>query len=274
MTILDAQKTGLNKLKNSHIEVEILLSNAISKDRAFLFTHPEKRLTKNQIKKFNSSVKRRIKSEPIAYIINKKEFYGRPFFIDKRVHIPRPETEDMIDEIKKQIPKNFSGTIVDIGTGSGCIGITLALELGKAKIIATDISKKAIEVAKKNAKSLGAKNIKFALGNLFDPIKKLKNKIDIIASNPPYGWEDGWTRDKEIFFQPKISYLAKEKGMEAIKKIIEKSSEYLSRDGLAFIEFDPRQTKTMLKSIPKELTAQIIKDSQKRERIIILKRRK
>lgn len=261
-SIRNLLKYGTDKLKrieSSQLDTEVLLSFVLQKPREYILAHPEDEVADKQAQQFYELVARRAKSEPIAYLAKRKEFYGRPFFVDERAHIPRPSTEDLIDiiirllggcaeEAQKTIPHDFSGSMADIGTGSGCIAVTLALEFPKAKIIATDISQDALDVAKKNAHDLDADKIEFLCGDLLAP---LPGPVDVIVSNPPYGWparrspatrDEVWTDDAEVFHQPKISYESGTDGLDIIKRLLNGLPKYLKNNGQAFIEFDPRQT--------------------------------
>lgn len=262
-TIRNLLEYGTDKLKTfetSHLDCEVLLSYVLQKPREYLLTHLDDIIKEEQDKQFHDLIARRAKYEPIAYLTKRKEFYGRNFYIDERVHIPRPSTEDMIDiiirllggcaeEAQKTIPRDFSGSVADIGTGSGCIAVTLALEFPNAKIITTDISQDALSVARQNARALGADKIEFLRGDLLAP---LPAPVDIIVSNPPYGWPKvvrsfsegrtkAWTNDEEVFFQPKISYESGTDGLDVIKRLLDQLPHYLKDNGQAFIEFDPRQ---------------------------------
>ncbi len=155
-------------METPNLDAAVLLSFATSQPKIFLYAHSEQPLTAKQWTLFQKLIKRRAKYEPVAYLTGEKEFYGRTFLVDKRALIPRPETELIID-----LAKTISaGTIIDVGTGSGAIAITLAKELHK-QIIATDISTAALNVAKQNAKRHHAQ-IKFIRGNLLEPILKIK----------------------------------------------------------------------------------------------------
>jgi len=168
-------------IPSAYLDAEILLSHSLKKPKEFLYTYPEYILPQSAKKRFITFLKRRLMREPIAYIINKKEFYGRNFYVDKRVLIPRPETEKIIQNAKTKIQNSKCKIlIIDIGTGSGCIIITLAKELLRSVetrfiafpgFVATDISKDALKVAKKNARAHGVeKYITFLQGNLLEPI--------------------------------------------------------------------------------------------------------
>ncbi len=191
-------------------DAEVLLSRILNHDRSWLLAHGDEELRAESWSAFTQWVDRRRKHEPVAYIIGEQEFYGRPFTVDKRVLIPRPATEgvvrsalsmlsgggdsrEVVDEgivvTAKRIEKSEKRkvtTVVDIGTGSGCIAITLAQERPDLRIIATDISQDALEVAKINARRHGVMDrITFKQGSGLDPVQDLKEPF-LLVSNPPY----------------------------------------------------------------------------------------
>jgi len=169
---------------NTHISIldkEILLGYILKKNRTYIIVNKDEIVTEETNKYFTKLLKRREQNEPIAYIIGTKEFYGREFIVNRNVLIPRPETEELIDIVKQQITDKTLH-IADIGTGSGCIAITL-FEEGYENITAIDISEKTISTALQNQKKYNS-NIKFLKGNLLDPIKG--KIIDVIVSNLPY----------------------------------------------------------------------------------------
>jgi release factor glutamine methyltransferase len=258
----------LVNLQTPQLDSEVLLSHVLNTTREHILTHPKKKIFDDKIKAFKKLIKRRKKHEPIAYLTHNKEFYRRNFYVDERVHVPRAATEDMINHIKDRTPANFSGTIVDIGTGSGCIAITLAYEFPKAKIIATDISQNALDVARRNAeKHKLTDRIIFLLG---DNLKPVKQPVDILISNPPYGWDTNWTDDKEVAFQPQESYLADNSGLNTIQKLLNNISHVLNTQGQAYIEFDPRQTEALTSLIPIGFDYKILKDLAGHDRVLHL----
>lgn len=203
MNIYSALAFGRKKIKMKKIlqktaalDSEILLSHALKQSKEFLYTYPEVKISSFHFKKYLDGIKRRLLCEPISYITGKKEFYNRDFYVNHDVFIPRPETETLIDEVMRHINENPLPKIIfaEIGTGSGCISITLQKELyscgymNKAysvqtRAYATDSSPKALRVAKRNTKLHGA-HIHFLRGNLFQPLKG--KTIDILIANLPY----------------------------------------------------------------------------------------
>lgn len=159
----------------------VLLEDTLGKDRAWVLAHPEHKLNSDQLKSVNALIDRRIKREPLAYIRGKAWFYGRFFEVNMNVLIPRPESEDFIDLLKEIKPK----TVVEIGTGSGCLAVTAALELPGAKIIATDIDDAAIKIAQTNAVNHKVV-VKLLQGSLLEPIRDMKFAGYVMIANLPY----------------------------------------------------------------------------------------
>ena len=198
-------------------EAIILATHTLNVSETYLFLHEDDIFEKHE--KFITFVKRRGEGEPIEYITNKVSFYSREFFIDKGALIPRPETELLIDEVIKNV-KEFQAEelcIAEIGTGSGIISIVLALLLPKAKVIATDISKAALKIAKSNIKKYALEDrIKLYHTSYLDGVHK---DIDIIVSNPPYVSND-FKIDKPLEYEPKEAIFGGKKGDEILFDII------------------------------------------------------
>ena len=229
-----------------NLDLEIILVKVLSvEDRSFLTLHQDDSLNEMQVKLANNHAKERfIDEKPLAYIFSEKEFYGRKFFVDPRVLIPRPETEEIIDAVKNVADKNAK--ILDVGTGSGVIAITLKLEIPEAEVMASDISDDALDVAKRNAKELGAE-IDFVKSDLLNDIEDLP---DIIVANLPYvdkNWD--WTSES-LRFEPKEALFAEDGGLLEIKRLIAEICEQLSnlsKEMYLFLELDPSQ-KSVLKN--------------------------
>ncbi len=271
MTIRKALKTAADKLKKRRIpfaslDAEVLLSHVLKKPRSYLYIWPERKFTRKQETRYKKLIKQRLKHEPVAYLINNKEFYGLNFYVNKNVLIPRPETECLIDKILK-IKKPYA--IADIGTGSGCIAITLKKYLPKAKIYASDVSKKALVVAKKNAKKHKTK-ILFKEGDLLEPWKKFK--LDVIVANLPY-LKPKLMKHPNLKFEPTIALDAGKKGLDLYERFFNQMNKYHPKTK-AIIEIESGQVKAIQKIIKKNLPkakVSIIKDLAGRDRVAIIK---
>ena len=244
-------KFGSNKLKSvkirSHkLDTEILLSKTLGKKREDVLINLNQKINKQKILEFKAYINRRFLSEPIAYILKEKEFWSKVFNVNKSTLIPRPETELMVEQLVK-IYKEKSIFILDIGTGSGCILISLLSELTKSFGIGIDISKKALLVAEQNAKKHNLeRNIKFYKRS-FEQIENYK--FDLIVSNPPYiqSKELKNLNDDIKKYEPKIALDGGNDGLDVIKKVIYKAKYILKLNGLLAIEIGNEQFKKVSK---------------------------
>ena len=165
-------------------EVQILLCRALGVEQAWLLAHPESTLEGGLQERYGAMLARRLAQEPIAYILGEREFYGLLFEVTPDVLIPRPETELMVELALARVPKAAPWRILDLGTGSGCIAITLASLLPHVRVVATDLSGAALAVAGRNARRHRATNIDLRKGSWFEPVGT--QRFDLIVSNPPY----------------------------------------------------------------------------------------
>ncbi|MFA5990741.1 MAG: peptide chain release factor N(5)-glutamine methyltransferase [Candidatus Doudnabacteria bacterium] len=251
--------------KGSAVEIDLLLSHILGKSREFLFMNPEYKLTSIQGHKLTSMIRRRQKGEPMAYILGYKDFYGLRFKVNKNVLIPRPETEELIERLKDLKFKDYKQPIrvLDVGTGSGCIAVTLAKEFSifnfQFSISASDISAKALSVAKQNAKAHKVK-VKFLKSDL---LKNIKFVPDIIIANLPYGWSQ-WKNNTSaasvgLKFEPVRALFTKEKGLYEIHRLLKQIALLPSLPKCIYLEFDPRQKTELSKLIKKYLPSGDIK---------------
>ena len=240
MQILELLKIGSNKLKDNKIpshelDAELILSKILKKKRENLLVNLGEEAKKCDIKSFNNLISRRSKSEPMAYIFENKEFWSKNFLVNRHTLIPRPETE-LLSEGVISLFKNKKIFILDIGTGSGCILLSILSEMKKSKGVGVDISKEAIEVAKKNSKKFQlTKRAKFYIKS----IDKICNiKFDLIVSNPPYIKSSDIKNlsDDIKKFEPKLALDGGNDGLDVIKKVIYKSSSILKRKGMLALE--------------------------------------
>ena len=218
------------------IEAEILLAKA-SKINRIDFYKQVFHIDRKQEKIFNQSIELRATGMPMAYILGKKDFWSLTLHIDKNVLIPRPESEHLVERALKALPeKSFNYKILELGTGSGAIAISLAKERPNSSIIATDISKKALSLAQHNALENNIYNIDFVASDWYQELKKIK--FNSIVVNPPYiDQNNKSTYDESILkYEPEIALFASNKGRESIYSIIKESPYFLEPDGLLIME--------------------------------------
>lgn len=251
MKVLEVIKTGSELLKekniSSHVlDTELLLSKSLNKSREELLINLDQNINKRELTNFNKYLIRRSNKEPIAYLLGEKEFWSKKFFVNKDTLIPRPETELLVEKLVT-IYKEKKITILDIGTGTGCIIASLLSELKNSSGTAVDISREAILVAKKNAcKFKLSDRIKF----LHKPFEELYGKkFDLIVSNPPYikRMEIKNLSDDIKKFEPRMALDGGNDGLDLIKKVIYKSREILKINGTLALEIGDEQIKKVSK---------------------------
>jgi release factor glutamine methyltransferase len=279
MQIIDALQNADVKIAKggsdtSRLDAEVLLSHLLGVERIELYISRKSSLSKIQVLKYNKLTSRRAKGEPVAYITGLKEFWSRPVKVTRDVLIPRPETELLIEEVLSLHPdKSASIDILDLCTGSGCIPMALSAELPLAKITATDLSKKALKIARSN----NPDSVKFFPGDLFDALPN-NLKFDIITANPPY-IPDGEAHllQKDIIdYEPRLALLGGERGLDLIARILKKAPEHLADGGRLLLEVGEGQMKDIVCCACDAGFTQtkITKDLSGRERVITLGGRK
>lgn len=224
-----------NSIKTYVLDSELILSDILKLQKEKLIINSDHTVSEKVINNFNKLILRRTKKEPIAYILNKREFWSKDFFVNQNTLIPRPETELLCEQLIK-IFKGKSINFLDIGTGTGCILLTILSEISEAKGIGLDISKKAIDVAKRNSKNLKlTSRAKFFTRSL-EEINGYK--FDLVVSNPPYIKSIDLKNLQEDVrkFEPKIALDGGKEGLDVIKKVIYKSKTILKKLGLLALE--------------------------------------
>ncbi len=214
---------------NPRLDCEVLLSNVLKQEREKILINLKKKISKENLNDFIKLVNRRKKKEPIAYIVGHKNFWKSKFKVNHNVLIPRPDSEHLVEETLKLIPKYRSLNILDIGTGSGCIILSVLNERRKCYGVALDISKKALNIAKYNAKIQQIKNrIKFVQSDID---KFYSGKYDIILSNPPYikSFDIKYLEKDISFYEPKIALRGGFDGYSVINTIIRRSKKLLKK---------------------------------------------
>lgn len=234
---------------NPFLDVQIILSYLLKKDKIYLHLNKDEILEDEIIEKFFDLVKKRNSGYPLQYIINEQEFMGINFYVQKGVLIPRPDTEILVEKIinivNNNLLKNKEINIIDIGTGSGAIAVSLAHYLKEANIIAIDISDIALETANINAKRHSISNITIKKGDLFGDLNIADGKFDIIVSNPPYIETDEIKKlQKEVsIFEPKEALDGGEDGLHFYRKIMDKFIEHSTKKSILSVEIGYNQGK-------------------------------
>ena len=249
-------------------EADLLLSTILHVDLSWIHAYPDWDVPDDMVKKVFSCIEERKHSRPLPYIFKEKYFYGRPFYVDENVLIPRPETEISVQEIKK-LTKTKDVKILEIGVGSGAVCITLSLELPFATIHGVDISTEALNIAKKNAKALSSP-VSLWKSNLFEDVNE---KYDIIYSNPPY-IDQKKMKDLPVSvlkYEPTIALDGGEDGLMFYKRIINECVNYLTECGYLVFEigYDQRLGVTSILKESGFHHVKTIKDYQGNDRVVI-----
>jgi release factor glutamine methyltransferase len=243
MTIREAWHFGRSELANSatpDTDARLLLEHVLGATHAFLVAHDEQPLTPTQEARYRRLIQRAIAGEPIPYLTGTIEFYGLEFYVNSSVLIPRPETELLVETAIRWARPRGTLDIVDVGTGSGCIAVSLAAQLPQASIQAVDISAEALAVAQQNAARHAPERIIFRQGHLLNPIV---GQVDLIAANLPYVAADEWTAvDRSVQrYEPRLALDGGTDGLDLIRELLSQAAEKLRPAGLLLLEIGWRQ---------------------------------
>ena len=248
-----------NDIYSFELDAEVILSDILGTEREYLVVNNKTEISEKFIKKYNNAINRRMKGEPVAYITGKKEFWSKNFIVNNFTLVPRPETELLIYKLINFF-KNRKINILDIGTGSGCILLSLLKELKLSTGLGIDISAKAIKIAKKNSKNLDLLNrSKF---RVIDFNNYTYGKYDLIVSNPPYiPSKDIKNLSKEITnYEPLSALDGGIDGLDLIKKVIYKSNHLLKKEGLLALEIGHNQYRKVFNILRKNGYREISKE--------------
>lgn len=282
MTVLEALNWGTHYLRdhqiqNPRLQAELLLACSMNLKREGLYLCFHQPMGKEEEEKFKGLILRRASREPLQYLLGYQEFWSIPFKVDSRVLIPRPETEHLVEEgisILSKNPSERSPVVLELGTGCGAIAISLARELKNLTMIATDLSKEAIEVAKENARDSGVMDrILFLVGDLFEPFSPFKRPFDLILSNPPYIKNSEIDRlAREIKdYEPLMALKGGEDGLHFYRRIISEAPHYLKEGGWLLLEMGEGQgerVSELFESTGKFKSPTLLKDLAGIERVI------
>ena len=229
-------------IREARLEARFIIQHTLKVQHQFLIRNSNELIKPEKFKKIMEYVKERLSYKPLAYILKEWKFYDMKFFVNSNVLIPRQDTELMIDLILNNYQKQESLSILDLGTGSGAIGIVLASKFKKAKVLLTDMSSEALNITKKNIFFHKLKNISTLKSDWFEKISN--KKFDLIISNPPYiNKRDTHLKNKVLLFEPKNALISKQKGYADITKIIKLSPKFLRANGALYIEHGYNQSR-------------------------------
>jgi release factor glutamine methyltransferase len=226
-------------LSSPRLDAEVLLALAIAADRVKLIVDRDRPLVAEELAKFRELVRRRRTNEPVAYLTGMREFYGRPFRVDARVLVPRPDTETLVDVALTRTGHVSMGMrALDLCTGSGCVAVTLARERPTGSVHATDTSPGALAVARENALRLGAYRVSFALADLFDGIDSAARRFDVIVANPPYvATAELAELARDIRdYEPRAALDGGATGLDFLRRIVVGAPRFLAANGVLAVE--------------------------------------
>lgn len=255
------------------LDAELLLAHVLEATRLVLFSDGDRTVSEKIEVLFQSLIKRRVAHEPIAYLLGYKEFWGATFQVSPAVLIPRPETELLVEEALRVLEPLENPRILDCGTGSGCIAISIARERkrnGKqSSIVALDSSDSALAVAKANARVLGASEITFVKSDWFDALEKTAT-FDLIVSNPPYVSKDSKEQSPELQFEPSAALYADRKGLSAILQLLAGAPVHLAKSGTILMEIGAGQHDELLRmpELSQYRSVEFLRDLANHHRVI------
>lgn len=263
-------------------EARWLIEHALGLTGSSQLVERARALTENEMAKVDVLVGRRTAREPLQYILGTQEFCGLEFEVNPSVLIPRPETELLVQEVIRRLPRGFSPTVIDVGTGSGCLAVTLARAAPNAKIFATDLSTDALQTAKRNARRHGVDTvIRWLEGDLLAPLAGVcgDGTVTVIVANPPYIRDSEWSElQPEVGgYEPRMALVAGPTGTELHERLLDEAVNYLAPGGVLAMELGQGQSakiRAMVETMSAYAGAEILPDDAGIDRIVIVERAK
>jgi release factor glutamine methyltransferase len=253
LEVLQATAAYLKKhqIENARLNAEHLLAHVLGRKRIELYLEFERQLTEKELAPLRDLVKRRSEGEPLQHLLGTVEFCGHVFLCDKRAMVPRPETEELVEFLKSEIRSALGGPkseIVDVGTGSGVIALSLAAEFPEAKVLAVDISEDALALAKENAARLKlGDRVQFLKSHLLESVDRA---FDLIVANLPYiSAQERHSLSREVLRDPEIALFAGERGDELVLELIDQARSHLRPGGMLALEIGPGQSVALLSAL-------------------------
>ena len=243
-----AQRLSESGSETARLDSQVLLAHGLERNRSWLFAYHDHELSQQECLRYADLITRRRRREPVAYLVGRKEFYGMEFAVDRRVLIPRPETELLVDLVLAQISDRPQTQVVaDVGTGSGAIAITVAVHAPEAKVYGVDISRDALDVAEENKRRLIPDGGPLFLeGDLLNP---LPEPADVIVANLPYIADEEYSglQSDVRDYEPRLALQAGAEGLDLIKRLLEQLGDKLRANGAVLLEISPRQGEVVQK---------------------------
>jgi release factor glutamine methyltransferase len=226
-------------IESPRLDAELLLAHVLGTTRMQLIVDSKRPLADDELSRFRELVKRRRAREPMAYILGQREFYGRSFRVDRRVLVPRPDTEALVEvSLARTRAVSMSMRALDLCTGSGCVAVTIARERSTSTVYATDLSADALAVARDNAQRLGAYNVVFRQGDLFDAANGAGHRFDLVTANPPYipSGEIASLMADVRDFEPRVALEGGQDGLALLRRIVDGAPARLKTRGVLAVE--------------------------------------
>ncbi len=241
MNLLEIMRQDSSRLKHvlglnadeARIEVQCLLQAVLGVNRAYLMTYPERELDADESCRYSGFIERRLKGEPVAYLLGEREFFGHAFRVTPATLIPRQDTELLVELALQCVDRQDVHRVLDMGTGSGAIAISVALASPYLEVVALDASRAALEVAERNARELGVRNLRFLHSDWFLALED--ERFDLIVSNPPY-IEEGDHHLRELRFEPDSALVSGMDGLDDIRRIVAGTKNHLNPKGWLMLE--------------------------------------
>lgn len=268
------QRLAEANIATARLDAQVILAHVLGVDRSWLFAHHEQTLTPHQAEMYTELVVRRVMHEPVAYLTHHKEFYGIDLYVDRRVLIPRPETEMLVDQVLTEVTLRAPHlvTVADVGTGSGAIAVAVAMNAGNVHIYALDVSENALAVAQRNIEA-------HALGNRIqllqsDLLTALPTRVDVVVANLPYVTEDDYrTLEPDVRdYEPAQALLGGPEGLDVIARLLSQLPDHCNHDAFVVLEIGYNQGAAVLTMVetllPQATQIELHRDYQGHDRVI------
>ncbi len=264
------EELSRRRVEDAALEAEILLRHVAGLSRSQLYVEFERQIKPDEEKRLRGAIERRAQGEPTAYITGHREFYGLDFLVDRRVLIPRPESELLVDTAIK-LGREGSNTFADVGTGSGCIAISLAVNLPESKVFATDASADALEVALANIRRHNIeRRITLLHGNLAAPLPR---KVDVLVANLPYVRRSDVAAVNTHGYEPALALDGGEDGLDAIRELLRQSVTKVEAGGSILLEIGPGQREGAVEEVRKQFpraAIRVLPDLAEIPRVVVI----